>query len=94
MLRFDEVEIVPTRVHKNKISKYAYGGGIHRMNTPGAKFYSYTFFKDANGKVDFVGGWDWLHTVSGHFSYVYDMKGARHYTYEQFQKKFLNEIKP
>ena len=74
MLRSGETVIALSSSMKRKVSNYAYyGGGIYRMNTAGASYYSFTPFKDDKGKLDFCGGHDWLSSaLSTHFAYVYD----------------------
>ena len=88
MLHTDEIEIMPTASQKRKVAQYAQnGGGMYRMNTQGACYYSYTIFRvKGTRKWDFTGGWDWRSTVSTHFSYVYDMHNNRHMTTEKFIK--------
>jgi len=74
MLHHDETEVNPTAKMMRKVREHAYrGGGIHRMNTAGATYYSFTVFKKGS-KVDFVGGWDWIVGLKDNkFSWVLDM---------------------
>jgi hypothetical protein len=74
MLRNDETEIELTPSIKEKIRNYAlHGGGINRMNTAGAEYYSFTP--------------DWLSTVSEQFVYVYDMSRNKFMTTKEFVTK-------
>lgn len=87
MLKANETEIALSRKLSNKVREFAYhGGGIYRLNTVGARLYSFTPFKNNEGKEDFCGGWDWPHTVSDHFSHVYDMNANSFTTTEKYLK--------
>lgn len=89
MLRENETEITEiTRQMKNKIINYfSNGGGIYRMNTVGANYYSFTFYKDEKGKIDFCGSFDWGHTVSTNFSWVYDSEKNKFMKTSDFIKR-------
>lgn len=93
MLRFNETQIELTAGMKRKISNYAnFGGGIYRMNTIGASYYSFTPFKDEKGKINFCGGFDWFSSLPNRFAYVYDIQKGRFYTMTEFAEKFKSEI--
>ena len=93
MLRVGKTVIALSKGMKAKVSNYAlHGGGIYRMNTVGASYYSFTPFKDDKGKSDFCGGHDWLHTaLDTHFAYVYDMSKNKFYTKAVFNKLHKHE---
>lgn len=93
MLRVGETVIALSKGMKAKVSNYAlHGGGIYRMNTAGASYYSFTPFKDDKGKSDFCGGHDWLSTaIDTPFEYMYDMSENKFYTKAEFNKLHKHE---
>lgn len=88
-LRAGETQIELTAGMRTKIRNYAlHGGGIYRMNTVGATYYSFTPFNNEKGKTDFCGGWDWISSaLSTYEAYVYDMEEDKFFTTEKFKKE-------
>lgn len=51
---------------------------LYRLNAPSANCYAFSIVRNAKGKIDFEGGWDWQNSlVNKKAEYIYDLRSNR-----------------